>query len=263
MTTDEVRLPGDPPRWQVPGWREELGVVAGITGRRAADGDFDLGLWTASPVGEVMTRWRRFRDALPEFPAQVMAHQVHGNRVLWADTPGPGSGWTIHDGADGHATDRAGVLLLVTVADCVPVYLVAPARRAVALLHAGWRGTAAGILEQGVALLRERTGAEPAELRMHAGVAISGPCYQVGAEVMTGVGRPAVGSGPWWLDIREVLAERAGALGIGAVSVSGHCTSRENDEFFSHRASGGRDGRMVAYLGIPAERPLTTPSPDG
>lgn len=250
MTTDEVRFPGDLPLWQVPGWREELGVVAGITGRRAADGEFDLGLWTERPVAEVMSRWRRFRAALPEFPAQVLAHQVHGDRVLWTGDSGPG--WTIHDGADGHATDRAGVLLLVTVADCVPVYLVAPARRAVALLHAGWRGTAAGILERGVALLHERTGADPGELRMHTGVAISGPCYEVGGEVMAGVGRPTTGPGPWHLDLREVLAEQAAALGVGAVTSSSHCTSRENGEFFSHRASGGRDGRMVAYLGMPA-----------
>ena len=81
---------------------------------------------------------------------------------------------------------------MVTVADCVPIYLVAPAKGAIALLHAGWRGTAAGILANGLQLLHDHAGVEPPEVVMHAGVAISGPCYEVGAEVVTGVGLAAV-----------------------------------------------------------------------
>ncbi len=262
MPTDEVRLPGELPRWEVPGWRERFGVTAGITGRATASGaSFDLGLWTGSPVGEVMGRWRIWRDAMPGFRAVVMAHQVHGDRVLWTEDA---SGWVIHDRADGHATSRPGILLAVTVADCVPVYLVAPEQRAVALLHAGWRGTAAGILARGVELLAGHAGIRAGDLVMHAGVAISGPCYEVGAEVMAGVGRPASGPGPWHLDIRDVLAEQAAGLGIAEVTVSAHCTSREHDAFFSHRASRGADGRMVAYLGLEGDSsgvPGTLPDP--
>lgn len=249
-TTDETRRPGDLPLWEVPGWRERFGVTAGITGRGDdAAHPFDLGLWSRAPVGETMGRWRRFLAAFPECPGAVMAHQVHGATVLWHD--GEPSGWTIREGADGHATATPGRLLLVTVADCVPVYLVAPEHRVVALLHAGWRGTAAGILRRGVALLRERAGVPPEALAMHAGVAISGPCYEVGAEVIEGVGREARGPGPWHLDIREVLLEQAHALGLAEATASGHCTSREQRDFFSHRGSGGADGRMVAWLGLP------------
>lgn len=249
LTIDEVRQPGALPLWVVPGWMERFGVHAGITAR----GDdlaqpFDLGLWTSQPVDAVMQRWRMFRQQFVGCPAQVMAHQVHGNTVLWHDHV---EGWVIHDGADGHATASDGVLLLVTVADCVPVYLVAPDHRVVALLHAGWRGTAAGILERGVALLAARRGVTPADLVMHAGVAIAGPHYEVGPEVMAGVGRPGTGAGPWHLDLRDLLAEQARALGIAEVSQSGHSTADPAGTFFSHRRSGGRDGRMVAYLGFP------------
>jgi hypothetical protein len=195
-----------------------------------------------------MARWRRFLAAFPECPAATLAHQVHGDRVLWHE--GAAAGWTIIEGADGHATATAGRLLLVTVADCVPVYLVAPAHRAIALLHAGWRGTAAGILARGVEVLTRRVGASPSELVCHAGVAISGPCYEVGGEVMAGVGREASGAGPWHLDIRSVIEEQASALGVGEVTVSGRCCARDQGDFFSHRASGGADGRMVAYLGL-------------
>lgn len=249
MTTDEQRRPGEIPRWEIPGWRERFGVVAGITGRGEAEAPFDLGLSTSAPVGEVMARWRAFRADIPECPAQVIAHQVHGDRILWhADRM---AGLTIRDDADGHATAVRGLLLLVTVADCVPVYLVAPQTGTIALLHAGWRGTAAGILARGVDLLRERSGEAPDQLVMHVGVAISGPCYEVGAEVMAGVGEPHPGPGPWHLDLREVLTRQAAELGLREVTRSGRCSGREADAFFSHRRSGGQDGRMVAYLGIP------------
>lgn len=251
-TTDEVRRSGPLPLWEVPGWRERFGITAGITGRGDGSAPFDLGLWTGEPVGEVMTRWRTFRREVAGEGAMVMAHQVHGDRVLWHDGL-PAGGWTVYEGADGHATDRPGVVLAVTVADCTPVYLIAPRTGAIALLHAGWRGTAAGILRRGVELLGERAAAAPAELVMHAGVAISGPCYEVGAEVMTGVGRDAPGPGPWHLDIREVLLEQAARLGVGEATASGHCTARDRDRFFSHRRSGGADGRMVAWLGRSGE----------
>lgn len=251
---DERRLPGEIPLWEVPGWRQRFGLVAGITGRgEDPEQPFDLGLWTDQPVGEVMGRWRSFRASLPECPAIVMAHQVHGGRTLWHT--GHESGWTIHEGADGHATQTAGLLLAVTVADCVPLYLAAPDKGAVALLHAGWRGTAAGILSAGLDLLQLEAGVHPSEVVLHAGVAISGACYAVGAEVLAGVGRRPAGPEPWSLDLREVLLEQAARLGVGEMTASGLCTATRRDAFFSHRGNGGRDGRMVAYLGIPLPAP--------
>ena len=152
----EQAATGPVPRFLLDDWRERFGIVAGITGR----GDegtrgFDLGLWTEAAVGDVMGRWRQFRSAEPGFPAVVLGTQVHGREVAWHDRV---SGWLQVDGVDGHATASAGLLLTVTLADCIPVYLAAPAQRAVALLHAGWRGTAAGILERGAELLATRMG---------------------------------------------------------------------------------------------------------
>ncbi len=247
--TTEVRVPGPVPRWDIPGWTERYGVVAGITGCGDAAVPFDLGLWGRGAVGDTMTRWREFQRDIAGFPAQVLAHQVHGNRVLWHDHAG--EGWTLREGADGHATNALGLLLLVTVADCIPVFLVAPRQRAVALLHAGWRGTARGILARGVGMLVDRVGARPEDLVCHLGVGISGPAYEVGAEVMDGVGLIHEGAGPWHVDLREVLNDQAADLGIGTVSRSGHCSATDSSSFFSHRRSGGADGRMVAYLGIP------------
>ncbi|HEU4647855.1 MAG TPA: polyphenol oxidase family protein [Gemmatimonadales bacterium] len=256
----ETRVAGPVPRYEIPGWRERFGVIAGITGRGEAPGSsdgkgteavaagFDLGLWTSEPVGDVMRRWRSFRHAEPGFSAHIMAHQVHGGEVAWHDAA---RGWTILEGVDGHLTARAGTLLLVTVADCIPIYLVAPRQRGVALLHAGWRGTAAGILGRGVAELTGRLGCAPEEIALHCGVGICGACYEVGAEVMSGCGVPHEGVGPWRLDLRERLADEGSRLGIRDISVSTWCSAHDRPAFYSHRASQGADGRMVAYLGFP------------
>lgn len=247
LLREEV-APGEVPRFDIPGWRERFGVVAGVTGRGTLPGrGFDLGLWSDAPVGEVMNRWRAFRAAEAGFGGVVLGHQVHGSRVVWHERA---EGWMQVEGVDGHGTTSPGVLLTVTVADCIPVYLVDQRRRAIALLHAGWRGTAAGILSRGLALLAERAGTEPDDVVMHAGIGICGPCYEVGAEVVTGVGLPADGPGPWHVDLRERLAAQARWLGIGEVTRSSWCSAHDRPRFYSHRASGGTDGRMVAYLGL-------------
>ncbi|HSE28239.1 MAG TPA: polyphenol oxidase family protein [Gemmatimonadales bacterium] len=246
----ESPLPGAVPRLEVPGWRERFGLAAGVTWRGAGARGFDLGLATAEPVGEVMERWRVFRAAEPGFTAAVLGRQVHGAEVRWHADP---AGWVMLDGVDGHATDRPGVLLCVTVADCTPVYLAAPRHGAVALLHAGWRGTAAGVLARGIALLHGRTGAAPGDLVAHLGVSICGACYEVGREVLEAFGLPAGGPGPWRLDVRDQLARQAQALGVAEVTRSDWCSAHDRDRFYSHRASRGVDGRMVAYLGRPVD----------
>jgi YfiH family protein len=244
----EEPVPGELPRFELRAWREALGLVAGITARGNAPGNgFDLGLWGEAPVGEVMGRWRLFRRSLPGFSSIVLGNQVHGTEVR---SVGPGEGWVQVDGVDGWVTTARGALLTVTVADCIPVYLAVPGR-GVALLHAGWRGTAGGILGQGLARLLSETGANFGDVTMHCGIGICGSCYEVGSEVRLGCGLPAEGSGPWHVDLRQVLAEEASRLGVGSVTLSSHCSAHGRPTFYSHRASRGSDGRMVAYLGVP------------
>jgi polyphenol oxidase len=223
------------------------GVVAGITGRGAEPGrGFDLGLWSDAPIGDTMSRWRAFRRACPAFEAVVLGNQVHGTVVERVHSA---RGWVQIEGVDGWVTTSAGVLLTVTIADCIPVYLAVPGR-GVALLHAGWRGTAGGILGVGLRRLLEATGADHDDVLMHCGVGICGPCYEVGSEVMRRCGLEAVGAGPWHLDLRQHLAGEAGRLGIPTVSLSPWCSSHDRAFFYSHRGSRGADGRMVAYLGL-------------
>src|SRR5262245_6354829 len=136
----ETPLAGSVPRFEIPGWRDRFGVVAGITAKGAGGTElFDLGLSTEASVGKVMTRWRAFRSAEAGFSGFARAHQVHGSRVAWHERV---NGWSILDGLDGHLTSTPGLMLLVTVADCIPIYLIDRKGHSVGLLHAGWRGTA-------------------------------------------------------------------------------------------------------------------------
>jgi YfiH family protein len=243
----EEAVSENPPRFELTAWARDYGVIAGVTGRGGEAGrGFDLGLWSDAPVGEVMTRWRTFQRALPAFSSTILGNQIHGTEV---HTVTSAQGWVRVEGVDGWVTATRGVLLTVTIADCIPVYLLAPGK-GVGLLHAGWRGTAGGILGQGVCRLAEVTAVSPADIIMHCGVGICRDCYEVGSEVMAGCGLPIAGDGPWQLDLRDVLARQADQLGIRSVSVSTHC-SAHTGSFYSHRRSRGADGRMVAYLGWP------------
>jgi purine-nucleoside/S-methyl-5'-thioadenosine phosphorylase / adenosine deaminase len=243
----EVPVAGPIPRFEIAGWREQFGVVAGITGRGSQEGrGFDLGLWSDAPVGEVMSRWLAFRREMREFNAIALGNQVHGVQVMTLDR---GHGWIHVEGIDGWITTTPGVLLTVTIADCIPVYLVAPGR-GVALLHAGWRGTAGGILNRGLEHLAGETGVSVSEVVMHCGVGICGECYEVGREVVSGCGAPADGAGPWHVDLRSILTQQAQSLGLKQITTSSWCSAHDRPTFYSHRGSRGTDGRMVAYVGI-------------
>ena len=194
-----------------------------------------------------MTRWLTFRRQLPEFQAVALGNQKHGVEVMNLDS---GRGWIQVEGIDGWTTTARGMLLTVTIADCIPVYLLAPGR-GVALLHAGWRGTAGGILGRGVELLQSTTGSSSREIVMHCGIGICGPCYEVGSEVVEGCGAQAVGPGPWHVDLRERLQRQGRELGLSQVTTSGWCSAHDRGLFYSHRGSRGTDGRMVAYIGMP------------
>lgn len=245
----EQTVAGAPVPWAlVPGWQERFGVVAGITERGDPADPFDLGLAGTAPIGAVLERWRRVQEAVPGFSGIVVARQVHGVTVLWHDQAR--AGWTLLHGADGHATAAPGLLLTVSLADCIPIYLIDPVRRAVALLHSGWRGTAGEILRAGVELLAQRSGSRAEDLAVHVGVGICESCYEVGAEVASACGRPLADGAAGGLDLRGVIADQAGALGITDLSVSPLCSAHDAGRFMSHRRSSGRDGRMIALLGL-------------
>ena len=121
------------------------------------------------------------------------------------------------------------------------------------MVHAGWRGAAAGVLEVAVGAMVDGYGADPEAMLVHLGPAICGRCYEVGPEVFEALGQP-VPESTTPIDLRAVLADRARRLGVRVerVSTSWHCTRCTESHLFSHR--GGDRERQVGFLGIRPER---------
>jgi YfiH family protein len=242
----EVRREGGiVPCYDVAGWNANLGLVAGIA---ASEGRVDYGLSGGRPIADTLASWRGLLETSGAFTAVAVSRQVHGARVARYRRP-IADGLLIRDGFDGHVTDMPGLLLAVTVADCVPVFLADVGTGAIGLLHAGWRGIAAGILEAGVHAVTGGRDGGTADIVMHCGIAICGSCYEVGPEVVEAVDGRSIDE-PQLLDLRGVLVARAHALGIGRLSVSSHCTAHD-EGFASYRAQGTTAGRMAAFLGRP------------
>ncbi len=238
----------DLPIQEFPHWQSRFPwLFAGITASGAPRDRFDLARASDSPSPAVDHRWEQVLAAAG-FDGAVLARQIHESRIVVHRDPIQGIDDDA-DPADGHLTQQPGVLLAVTVADCVPVYLVDPDHHAIALLHAGWRGVAAGILARGVELLRTQVAAVPGRLHLHLGPAICGECYEVGPEVFEALGE-AVPEAPTSVDVRAVLTRQAASLGLidENVSISEQCTLCGGEGFFSHRR--GDPERQVALLGI-------------
>jgi hypothetical protein len=156
--------------------------------------------------------------------------QVHGTVVRRVAEPEP----PVAEG-DGQATARGDVAPAVLVADCLPIALAGG--EAVAMLHGGWRGLAAGIVEEGVRAARELGGAGP--LAAAIGPGARGCCYEVGPEV-----HAAFGTSGRTLDLAAIAAERLRAAGVGHVEDTGICTICD-ERFFSYRRHGDEAGRQA------------------
>ena len=221
---------------------ESWGIRAFTTTRDA--GSFSLA--SEEPVNEVMARWTAVQHDLADTARRLASiRQVHGTRVL-VHTGGWEGGLRGGE-ADGHIAAEKGIALAVGVADCVPVFIAHPSG-VVALLHSGWRGTAARITTEALAALA-RYGLPPDELAIHLGPAICGRCYEVSAEVREQLtGQPV--TRPGHVDLRSLIAEHATETGVQRITVSSSCTKCDNDRFFSHRA--GDKGRQIGVIAAQA-----------
>lgn len=219
-----------------------------------AGSESDFGLTTGGHSGDVALRYERLCGALGMATA-VVVRQVHGVRVLEADSTRDRGARVIGEG-DGLVTSERGMLLAVTAADCVPVFVADTSGRCVALLHAGWRGTAGGILEAGLSFLERRYGARSGDVAIYLGPAICGSCYEVGGDVLRAFAMD--GSDQTRFDLRAELARRAQVAGVSPERVrrSEWCTRCGPVNLYSHRAQGAGAGRMAAFLGLVGAPPV-------
>jgi len=195
----------------------------------------NLGRWTDDDPDAVQANRERVADLVGvPLDAVVQGRQVHGARVERRST----SGGLVNE-ADGVATAVRGLAALVLTADCLPVALIGEG--AVAMVHAGWRGLADGVLEEGVTALRELGDDGP--LQAAIGPGAGGCCYEVGPEVHAAFGNRARRGA---IDLKAIARERLTAAGVAEVHDAGVCTiCVDPDLFFSHRRDGGVTGRQA------------------
>ena len=184
--------------------------------------------------------------------------------------------------ADASMTKETNLLLSVQTADCVPILLVDSKKRAVAAIHAGWRGTLSRVAEKAVGRMRQEYGSKPSDLLAAIGPSIGQCCYEVGVELVTRFtalfadgheyfDEPRTGDEPnpiQWLnmkppghqpppknvrlDLRKANISQLRSAGIRSANIyaSDLCTACNTDLLFSYRREGSRSGRMMSVIGI-------------
>ena len=260
--------------WLVHGFSTAAGGVSELDGRKILNLSFTE--WDTRE--NVLANRRKFQTALgaEKFPL-IALKQIH-SAIIWPFASAPKEPCK----GDASLTKTAGLLLGVQTADCVPILLVDPKNRAVAAIHAGWRGTLARILEKTVGELHARFGSNPADLLAAIGPSIGPCCYEVGAELVTQFSsqfadstdyfdEPRTGEEPnplQWLNMMPPghqpppknvhldlpKANRSQLLAAGLreknIFSSGLCTACHPDLFFSYRKQGPRSGRLLSAIAI-------------
>ena len=276
--------------WLWHGFSTRRGGVSRAYCADDSPGELNLGFTASDPGDAVALNRRLLAEAITGDPATplVAVRQFHSNLVHIATAAEAGRERLFK--ADGLITAEPGLLLAIQTADCIPVLVADRKRRVVAAFHAGWRGTLKRIVELGVGRMRREFGSRPGDLIAAIGPGVGACCYAVGEEVLSEFesqfqyalelfrevySRDAVrdkypmlfltqrapGHSPigpsLHLDLVEANRRQLLAAGLKprAIHAIGGCTSCEPELFFSHRASRGHAGRMMAVIGIkPASR---------
>lgn len=247
---------------QVPRWEKVDGLLHGFLGRRGGKsaGPF-AGLNLSFRVGDDP---QVVKDNICDVKRAVGVHdfrivtmrQVHGDQILEVKDKRLKEAGE----ADGMVTEEKGVFLGVLTADCVPILFTVSGKKLAAVVHAGWRGSLAGIAPKMVAYLGKRYGAQPDSMEAALGPAVGGCCYEIGPDVSLPLtqkwGDPAERSlhtkgDKTFLDLRgfnSLLLAQAGVPPRNIFNV-GPCTSCAAGDFFSYRRGRKETGRQLSFIG--------------
>lgn len=254
-----IALPPRPPFLHA--WTE-TGLCHGFLGREggASRGPFaslNLSYWVGDNSRFVDVNWQRARMLMPRGIRFAQLEQVHGKVI---HNVGLGHTGNPRPAGDGMVTTAAGLALCIFTADCVPVLLADTERGVIGALHAGWRGTLAGVAPAGIRAM-ERQGAEPAKIRAALGPAIGPCCYEVDASLARQFERripnaaahvrAADRSDKAYLDLRGIIADQLADAGLDREEIQsvGPCTRCESERYFSRRAAGGSaTGLQLSFI---------------
>lgn len=216
----------------------------------------NLGFNTADQPEHTTENRRRFLDALGAgadsgWSARLAtSHQVHGTEILNATEPGR------FDGYDALMTNKPGLLIGVSIADCVPILIYDQQQQAVAAIHAGWRGTVGGIVAKTLQAMQHQFGTQAVNCYAYVGTCIDESSFVVGQEVADqfdgAFKRVDSYSDTIFVNLKSANTRQLTDFGIptAQISISTFSTVLNNEDYFSHRAEQGQTGRMLAVIGI-------------
>ncbi|WP_080058036.1 peptidoglycan editing factor PgeF [Spirosoma aerolatum] len=211
----------------------------------------NLGINTADQPVNVDENRRRFFAAIGASADQLASsYQVHGTEVLYALEAGR------YEGYDALITNKPGILVGVTVADCVPILIYDAKQQAVAAIHAGWRGTVGQIVTKTLACMQQQFGTRSIDCFAYIGACIDECSFEVGLEVADqfdpACKRQDETTGKYFVDLKKANAQLLVKFGIpeAQIEISPFSTVINNRDYFSYRAENGNTGRMLAVIGI-------------
>jgi len=216
----------------------------------------NLGLNTDDDLLNVKENYRRFCEATGIITDDIVfSNQVHGTHIRTVSRGDCGALFIPgKPQADGLITNQPGVALLVFIADCVPILLHDPARNVIGAVHAGWRGTAAGIVSIAVAKMKDDFNCNPGDIHAAIGPSISGCCYEVGEEVADAFCEfkecITKYNGKYKADLKECNRIQLANAGVTYISISDECTCCNNEKYWSHRFTKGERGSQVAIISL-------------
>ena len=216
--------------------------------------------FVTSPILEALPHlYHGFGMRAEEIPSGILfPKQVHGDHVEVFDTPVP---LTWHEPADAVIVACPSLPIGVKTADCLPILIAEGSGKGVAVVHAGWKGMALGILPKVLYRFVEHVGVEAEDVYLAVGPGIGACCLEVDEPVrayFVEQGRQGdweacvqpSRSGHWWLDLKLMAKEQAMAVGLkeGHIDVLPYCTRCEEAYFFSYRREGLAAGRQANYI---------------
>ena len=201
------------------------------------------------------------RDLLPGHPELIIPHQVHKTEVRVIDEEFLSLDDTTRkeslEGIDAIVSNSADVCLCISTADCIPVLCYDTHKQVVAAIHAGWRGTVERIVEKTLQVMEDQYGTNPADVEAVIGPGISLESFEVGDEVYQAfadkgfeMNRIARHYAKWHIDLWEANRLQLIKQGVKAedIELSGVCTYRQHEDFFSARRLGIRSGRILSGI---------------
>jgi YfiH family protein len=178
--------------------------------------------------------------------------QIHGGTVLTCvETVMPCKAEAVLE-ADGAVTNLRHVVLALRTADCIPVFLYDPVKRAIALVHAGWRSAEKRIVVAALEQMKENFGTDPQDVKVVLGPSIRSCCYEVGQEMCMVFPKAMISKkGKWFLDLQRVNRKQLIQTGVSEEKIIdiGLCTCCD-ERFFSYRRQGKKSGRHLSLLKI-------------